>query len=113
MIILELQSSYKAKSKGHPDKPDGTESIGDFVPVIDQGDRYIARRFSRQIFSGNVEIMKADGRIYGKDGETHWYIEVDTPTLPTGYQRKCDCGGYKTYGSWDKEYHSRWCEVNT
>lgn len=112
MIKLDLSTSYKARSKGHPEKPDGTISVGDFQPVIEEADRYIARRFSRQVFSGNVAIMKQDGRIVGKDGETHWYIEVDTPILPLGYQRKCDCGGFKTYNSWDKEFHSTWCEVN-
>jgi hypothetical protein len=113
MIKLEMMKSYKAKAKGHPDKQDGTESIGDFVPMYEYPMYYEARRYSSQVYSGVVLVNKEDGRIIGKDGPTFWFIQDDTPVLPKGYEKECDCGGYKTYSSWSTECHSSWCKVNT
>ncbi len=111
MIQLELMKTYKAKAKGHPERLDGTESIGDFVPIYEHTEHYEAQRFVSQVFTNYVNILKVDGRISGRDGLTHWYVEGDTPTLPYGYTRKCDCGGFKTYNSYHPEFHSTWCEV--
>ncbi len=38
-----------------------------------------------------------------------WYLETGDQVESI---KKCDCGGFKTYDSYEPHYHSHWCEIN-
>ncbi len=74
--------------------------------------KYKCNVFITGIFNTEAEI-DSNLRLFidGMDTLLDVIIE-ESVQLPLGYQRICDCGGYKTYNEWGKEYHSSWCKVN-
>jgi len=68
------------------------------------------------IYIGNMATSVCIDLITGSILDyTGTYIDKYTPTqldLLTQINQTCDCGGYKTYNSMSKEFHSNWCIIN-
>jgi hypothetical protein len=54
-------------------------------------------------------LIHSTGELEG----TGLFVEYETQLeLPIGLPIiKCDCGGYKTYNTTQREYHSYWCSI--
>jgi len=101
-----------ARSLGYP--PPGTE--GEIVSAGPWQTYEVAHSDSSVksplfVFDCDIEYIPANlpigqaNQLLTADLFNEWGCDI----VPEPAPKKCDCGGYKVYKSYDRSYHSHWC----
>jgi hypothetical protein len=85
------------------------------------GHVFVAVTETDEVYEGYVDygyssmqavLFRNDGSVFETLLHTFYDKYICPVQMELPYKKTCDCGGYKTYRTYDPHCHSDWCSVN-